>query len=298
MGEVVRLKDSIEEQRMLEVIALAKEKKLKDYKGEFELFKSWCQRERKGLTFDSALKYLLSEIEVKQVRLNTFNRKVAALKFYLEEYMHLKATEKDHERISAMRNLYNYEPYLRKKAIKPVTYAMDKEEVLQLIEQYKTDEKQDIRIYAICMVNLITANRPSEMVRLKIKDFYLNRNEVMVLMIKQGDSKIKRLTQDCVNAVKRYIKEFDLQPDDYFVGTVERWGNYKSSQILENSYRQNMKRWLGGIAPYTLRKTQITSMHKHKADLATIARQSGHKSLQTIAAHYLDVQTEDLDEFI
>ncbi|PIJ97977.1 hypothetical protein CTN02_09540, partial [Lysinibacillus sphaericus] len=51
-----------------------------------------------------------------------------------------------------------------------------------------------------------------------------------------------------------------------------KWGTYNSDQINTNTYRQNIKKWIN-VAPYTLIKTQITSMHRNKAELATIARQ-------------------------
>lgn len=67
--------------------------------------------------------------------------------------------------------------------------------------------------------------------------------------------------------------------------------------ISERSYNRLIHEWLG-FAPYTLRKTQITSMHNKNADLVTIARQSGHKSLQTIAQHYLELDSDLLENYL
>ncbi|TQR38186.1 hypothetical protein C7Y47_02720 [Lysinibacillus sphaericus] len=141
---------------------------------------------------------------------------------------------------------------------------MQKEEALSLIEKFNTDKPEDIRIYAICLVNLITANRPSEMVRLLVKDFDFPRREVAVKLIKQKTLHRKPLTMEALFAVQRYISSFKLISDDYFVGKVDKWGNYSSIQINSNTYRQNIKKWIN-VAPYTLRKTQITSMHRNKA---------------------------------
>lgn len=175
--------------------------------------------------------------------------------------------------------------------------AERQEEVLQLINKYDTSHKADIRKRAICFVNLITANRPSEMVRLKVSDFDLDNRTVWVLLKKQGKMKEKRLTLECVQAIKKYWQVCGLQEDDYFVGAADRWGNYRNRMITERSYNRLIHEWLG-FAPYTLRKTQITHMHQKKADLATIAKQSGHKSLQTITEHYLDVAHHDVDAFL
>ncbi|MEY9979601.1 tyrosine-type recombinase/integrase [Lysinibacillus sp. RC79] len=294
---IIRINHFQDEKRIQEIKMLTKEKKRKDYEGEFNLFKKWCSLNHYAIDFFGAEKYLLHEVEVKGVRLNTMNRKVAALRFYLAEIQGHIESEVFSESVQAMRDLYNFEPYLEKKGINPVTFAMQKEEALSLIEKFNTDKPEDIRIYAICLVNLITANRPSEMIRLRLKDFDFSRREVAVKLIKQKILHRKRLTVEALFAVQRYISSFKLAPDDYFVGKLDKWGNYSSIQINANTYRQNIKKWIN-VAPYTLRKTQITSMHRNKADLATIARQSGHKSVQTISEHYIKLDSTDLDDYI
>lgn len=294
---IIQLSHFQDDKRINEIKALTKEKKKKDYEGEYNLFKKWCSNNYYSTDFIGAEKYLLHEVEVKGIRLNTMNRKVAALRFYLTELQGFIEPEVFSESVQAIRDLYNFEPYLEKKGINPVTFAMQKEEAISLIDKFNTDKLDDIRIYAICLVNLITANRPSEMVRLRVKDFDFSKREVAVKLIKQKALHRKRLTMEAIFAVQRYISSFKLAPDDYFVGKVDKWNNYSSVQINANTYRQNIKKWIN-VAPYTLRKTQITSMHRNKADLATIARQSGHKSVQTISEHYIKLDSTDLDDYI
>ena len=108
---------------------------------------------------------------------------------------------------------------------------------------------------------------------------------------------LERLTLECVKAIEKYVKTHDLKPTDYFIGAADRWGNYRNRMITERSYNRLIHEWLG-FAPYTLRKTQITHMHRKHADLPTIAKQSGHKSLQTISQHYLEVDYSDVDDFL
>ena len=50
-----------------------------------------------------------------------------------------------------------------------------------------TLNKLPIRAKAICLVNLVTANRPNEMVRLKIADFDIKNRSVHVYLKKQKD---------------------------------------------------------------------------------------------------------------
>src|SRR5699024_349095 len=57
--------------------------------------------------------------------------------------------------------------------------SVDKQELLDLIINLDTRER------AITMVNLITASRPSEMVRLKMKHFDLEERNLSVYLLKQ-----------------------------------------------------------------------------------------------------------------
>ena len=272
------------------------EQKKSVYQPDYDRFVRFCQSEQREPDFDALEKYLHQSVVEQRVKLSTFNRRTAGVQYFLKDVFHLSQTAEQQSRIQMIRKLYDTEEYLRLKPMRGVR-AERQEEVLQLINKYDTSQKADIRKRAICFVNLITANRPSEMVRLKVSDFDLENRTVWVLMKKQGEMKEKRLTLECVQAIKKYWKVCNLQEDDYFVGAADRWGNYRSRKITERSYNRLVHEWLG-FAPYTLRKTQITHMHKKKADLATIVKQSGHQSLKTITEHYLDIDHHDVDEFL
>jgi len=272
------------------------EQKKEVYRPDFERFIRFCEVEQREPSFDAMEKYLHESIVEQGVKYSTFNRRAAGIQYYLKDVLNLDQTPEQQKRIQIIRQLYNTEDYLRLKPMRGVR-AERQEEVLSIINKYDTNKKADIRKRAICFVNLITANRPSEMVRLKVSDFDLDNRTVLVMLKKQGDMKEKRLTLECVKAVQKYIHSSQLSADDYFVGAADRWGNYKNRMITERSYNRLIHEWLG-FAPYTLRKTQITHMHRKKADLATIAKQSGHKSLQTITQHYLEVDNADVEEYL
>lgn len=272
------------------------EQKKEVYRPDFERFIRFCEVEQREPSFDAMEKYLHESITEQGVKYSTFNRRAAGIQYYLKDVLNLEQTPEQQKRIQIIRQLYNTEDYLRLKPMRGVR-AERQEEVLSIINKYDTNQKADIRKRAICFVNLITTNRPSEMVRLKVSDFDLENRTVLVMLKKQGDMKEKRLTLECVKAVQKYIQSSQLSADDYFVGAADRWGNYKNRMITERSYNRLIHDWLG-FAPYTLRKTQITHMHRKKADLATIAKQSGHKSLQTITQHYLEVDNADVEEYL
>jgi integrase/recombinase XerC len=266
------------------------------YAPDFKQFEVFCERHLLPIDFDSLELYLHESITIQQVRLSTFNRRLAGVKYWLTTKFNQQQSLEQEERVRLLRQLYNEETFLRLKPQRGVR-AESQQDVLRLIDRYDTNKKADIRKRAICLVNLITANRPSEMVRLKMSDFDLENRSVWVMMKKQGEMKEKRLTLECVQSVSKYIQTCELQPEDYFVGASDKWGNHTSRQIHEDSYNQSIHAWLG-FAPYTFRKTQITAMYNKGADIPTIAKQSGHKSHQTIMEHYINLKSSDVDEFL
>ena len=273
-----------------------KNRKVEMYAPDFKQFEIFCERHLLPFDFDSLELYLHESITIQQVRLSTFNRRLAGVKYWLTTKFNHQQTLEQEERVRLLRQLYNEETFLRLKPQRGVR-AENQQDVLRLIDRYDTNKKADIRKRAICLVNLITANRPSEMVRLKMSDFDLENRSVWVMMKKQGEMKEKRLTLECVQAISKYIQTCELQPEDYFVGASDKWGNHTSRQIHEDSYNQSIHAWLG-FAPYTFRKTQITAMYNKGADIPTIAKQSGHKSHQTIMEHYINLKSSDVDEFL
>lgn len=284
---------NIEKEETLKGIKIAK---ADIYKPDFKLFKKFCGMNHLPLDFNSLSIYLHQSITVDKVRLSTFNRRAAGVKYWLKNIHGLTPTELQNQEAAMLRKLYSTEDFLRLKQMRGVKVETQSN-VLDLINRFDTNNPLDIRKRAICLVNLYTANRPSEMVRLKISDFELGNRCVQVQLIKQGEMATKRLTIETVEAVMKYVLTFRLQKDDFFVGRIDKWGNYTSKQIKEDSYNARINDWLG-FPPYTLRKTQITTMFKNGADLPTIAKQSGHKSHQTIMQHYIKLNTDDVDDFL
>nr|WP_197494702.1 site-specific integrase [Solibacillus silvestris] len=279
-----------------ESITQVMQRKKDMYYPDYKKFVSFCESEYRKLDFDSLEKYLHKLITVNGIKYSTFNRRAAGITFYLSSVLNLEQSTLQKKRLQIMRQLYSTEEYLRLKPMQGVR-AEKQEEVIALINRFDTNDKIDIRKRAICYLNLITANRPSEMVRIRVSDIDIANRKVLVMLKKQGEMKEKILTLDCIKAVEKYIKVFGLKGENYLVGSADRWGTYKSNKISERSYNRLIHNWLG-MAPYVLRKTQITSMHIKKADLATIAKQSGHKSLQTITEHYLEVNSADIDKYL
>lgn len=260
------------------------------YAGDIRRFVAYCEETGQAVDVSAMLDYLFVSMTKQRVKKTTWERRLAATKKHLSVNHGLTVDESAKRELSAMRAIYKREEYAELNHIQGQN-ATDKAELLEMID------KLDERAKAVCLVNLITANRPSEMVRMKIQDFDLTGRSVRVYMKKQKEWKQKRLTLETVKAVKTYIKVYGLKEDDYFVGRVRRGGSYESVQIGEIGYNKAIQRWLG-FAPYTLRKTQVTAMHEKGADLPAIAKQTGHKSLEVLSKHYLTVNDKTVDKYL
>lgn len=68
-------------------------------------------------------------------------------------------------------------------------------------------------------------------------------------------------------------------------------------EISETGYWKSLQRWTG-LTGYNFRKSQVVAMHEAGADLSTIAKQTGHKSLETLVEHYLAVSDSTLDKYL
>lgn len=289
MGEVIQVQSLIKNKEVNDDIQKQIDKKSKMYEGDFKRFMQYAEQINQSITFDTLEKYLHHTVK-SGLKLTTFNKRSAGVKHFLVNMYGLDETPDHQKRIALIRQMYNDTAYAEQKLMKGQS-AQPKDEVMKEIN------KLDTRAKAISLLNLVTACRPSEMITIQIQHFDFDNRSVKIYMQKQSEWKTKRLTLECVNAVRAYIKEFSLNDESYLVGQVDRHGNYNSVKISDTAYRKSIHKWLG-FAPYTLRKTQITAMHEAGADLATIAKQSGHKNLETINKHYLEVNDRTVDKYL
>lgn len=290
MGEkIVVLNQSIEAKKVNDSIQQQIDKKSKMYEGDFKRFQTYANSKNLTLSFSTLESYLLDTV-TSGLKLNTFNRRSAAVKHFLVNELGQSESAEQSKRIALLRQMYNNDNHTEQKQVSGQV-AQPKNEVVAMIN------KLDTRAKAISSFNLITASRPSEMVSVQIKHIDLTNRSVNIYLKKQKEWHTKRLTLEVVNAIRAYIQEYGLDAESFLVGKVDKHNNYTSVQISDIAYRKSIRKWLG-FAPYTLRKTQVSAMHESGADLATIAKQSGHKNLETINKHYLSVNDRTVDKFL
>lgn len=262
------------------------------YNGDIKRFLQYCTDTDQPDGTESMLDYLYVSLKVHLVKKNTWERRLAAIRKHLSVTygVDFKAEPGVAAELSAMRKMYNEEQHADQIRLQGKS-AVDKQELLDMVYKLPVREK------AITYVNLVTASRPSEMVRLKVEHFDLEGRTLNVYLKKQGIWHSKRLTQEVVKAVRDYIKAFKLKPSDYFIGRVYKGGRYQSVEISEIGYTKALQKWTG-LTGYNFRKSQVVSMHEAGADLPTIAKQTGHRSLETLSKHYLTVSDSTVDKYL
>lgn len=294
MGELVPLK-KVQQDRQLQEIIEKVQKVSERYEGDIRRFVTYCAETDQNEDIDALLRYLAYSMNTEKVKKTTWERRYHAAKKYIEVTYGEQLTVEQKGTFLLLRKAFGKEEYseqLRGEAKE----AADKEDLLEMIRGL-----EDPRDRAICLVNLITGNRPSEMVRMQIKDFNLSRRTVKVFLKKQSEEHTKMLTEEAAEAVREYIRAYELKGEDYFVGRARRGRNfgsrYESVKISEVGYNKMIQRLLG-VAPYVLRKTLVSDMNEKGASLSTIQRQTGHKSTKTLTDYYISVADRTVEKYL
>lgn len=307
MGELIQHSRITDDRELREMLDFQHQKILDKYQGDFSRFVQYCDEQGRPLNFHSVIAYMKRTIVQEKRKRSTWDRRIAAIKKHLSVVHSITPTKDELNDLRALRKFYNEDIYEDKRRMVGQN-AEDRNDLIEAIENLTIKvngyKRSDTRMIAIAMVNLVTANRPSEMTRLKVSDFDLKNRVVRVNLKKQGRDMYKVLTRECVAAVKKYFSDYDLLPDDYFVCKVTRHqtvvrnkATTDTEKMSEVGYNKLIQSKLQ-MNPYVFRKTQITAMHEAGADLAIIARQSGHESLETIAKHYLTVRDKEVEKYI
>lgn len=262
----------------------------KSYKSDIKNYIEFCYRTNQDENIESLLDYLFVSVTEQKVKFSTWEKRLYAIKKYLSNFYSVSYDQQFKVQVDMIKEKYHEKENVELTMTKGKS-AVDKLELLEMIY------KLDVRAKAICLLSLITASRPSEMVVIKIKHFDLEARNLGVYLIKQKKWTYKRLDLETVKAIREYIKEYKLTEEDYFVGRKDKHENFYAVEVSETAYRNMLKRWTG-LSPYNFRKTQVSSMHKKGADLPTIAKQTGHQSLQTLNEHYLNVSDETIDKYL
>lgn len=278
----------------LEILIKKSESKSKEipkrYLGDIRRFKEWCADSGQVDGIQSMLDYMYFSLKDQRVKKNTWERRYCAIRKHLSVIYGVvfKANPEVAKAIKAMREEFSEQGHEKQNETNSLS-AVEKRKLLADIHKLPTRER------AIALVNLYTANKPNEMVQIMVKDFDFTTRKVKVSV--RGKDHFKRLPTEVTRAARKYIKEYNLQPDNYFVGSVSKSGIYNSAQITVGGYHKAILRWTG-LQPEVLRKTQINFMYAEGAGLPTIAKQSGHNCLDSLINHNLQITDSTIDKYL
>lgn len=295
MGEVIQSHsfETYKRYADLEKIVAEKEKEIKtSYRPQIKLFQRYCVATGQPESVKALLDYLYTSITEQTVKKTTWELRLVAIRryFHVAHGIKVNADQQALNTIKALRSFFEHESRADQIKLEGKS-AINKPELLSMIRQLPVRER------AITLMSLTTANRPSEMVRLKVKDIHLDGRYVSVYLEKQSRWHNKRLNQEAIKAAADYIKAYQLKPDDYFVGRVYKSGRYQSAKISEEGFKKALQKWTG-LTGYNFRKSQVVAMHEAGADLPTIAKQTGHRSLEVISKHYLKVSDTTVEKYL
>ncbi|RST59932.1 hypothetical protein D5F11_009475 [Siminovitchia terrae] len=137
------------------------------YKNDIQKFKIFCDETGRKEDEQSFLYYMYNSIENERVKKTTWEKRVVAIRKYLTVTLGIHFDDSIRSKIGTMRTMYHEGDKMDLIQVKGKS-PINKEKLLAKIRQL------DTRARAICLVNLTTANRPSEMVLLKVGHFDLD----------------------------------------------------------------------------------------------------------------------------
>ena len=101
-----------------ETIRQVQQQKLAQYEPDFKQFKSFSEAHGLPLTFETLELYLHQLITQQQVRLSTFNRRLAGVKYWLVHEHGFQLTSVHEASVKLLRSLYDQEAYMRLKPMR------------------------------------------------------------------------------------------------------------------------------------------------------------------------------------
>lgn len=90
-----------------ETLQKIRQEKLNRYQSDFDLFQAFCEEHLLSKDFDALELYLHNLITQQQVRLSTFNRRLAGVKYWLVHEYRFQFTSEHEASVKLLRSLYD-----------------------------------------------------------------------------------------------------------------------------------------------------------------------------------------------
>lgn len=159
---------------------------------------------------------------------------------------------------------------------------------------------KDVRDYLLFMVGVSSALRVSDILRLKIKDIWDGKKPTEFIMLnekKTGKAKRFPITKNLSKAIIQFMKEYDLEQDDYVFQS--RKGKNKPITRQQAAFILSQAGNYVGIkepiSTHSMRKTWGYWAYKSGISLALIMEALNHSSIAN-TRKYLGITQDDLDK--
>lgn len=194
-------------------------------------------------------------------------------------------------------NHYEIEPYFAIKYLKEEDQAIripTTEELNILINSARYPLSLKLRI------SKETGMRPTEVMRLKVKDTDISRKTLRPETAKFGLSRILKISTELTNLINNHIIKYNLNPDDYLFTKEpkKRFGRSLSEAYIISRNRTAKKLGkpiLKTIRLYDFRHYFATMLYARTRDILYVKQQMGHKRIEQTMRYtqYIQFETEE-----
>ncbi len=173
------------------------------------------------------------------------------------------------------------------------------EQVMILLKQPDKSTFTGYRDYLMMSMLLGTGMRISELLNLRVGDINLKEGSILIRLAKARRSRVVGIPKAIRSEIERYFKLcFDkISPEMFVFQTIDgRQMNVRLAESRIKSYGQKAK--IRGIrcSPHTFRRTFAINYLKNGGSTASLRRQLGHSSIQTVERYLYWTDSDVLAE--
>lgn len=178
-----------------------------------------------------------------------------------------------------------------------ITETLTDDELKRLYQVIDTSKLKGIRDYAIIKVMVNGALRRSELVNLRVKDFY-ERDFEYWIHIEQGKGNKNRdnyINADAVKAIEKYLtstgRSIKGKTDDYIFKGLSSNGKNRE-QLTTDAVKQLIEKYcyMAGIkkriSPHSLRHKTVTALLEKNVKPEIVMEFCGHSSINTTMRYW------------
>jgi len=265
---------------------------IKSYRDALTVFRKYlldeCKISIANFTFEQCTRNLVLDfMEYLKNRNNkpgTRNQRLTVIKTYL-----WFASDKDITLQSIALVVSNIRSYRNPVTDKPVI----PENALALLLQEPPNSPMGIRDRTIMIILYDSAARLAEILNLKVKDIYTNKNNPYIRVLGKGNKeRVIAITSQTAEHINQYLKNYHAagspKPDLLFytviknhIGKMSEGNVERFLQKYADQVRKVCPDMPERVYPHMFRRTRATNLYQNGVELPLVSRILGHAQLET-----------------